>query len=65
MLNITGVTANTNGIIGTTQSISDTEMEAAQNAGLYVCGQGDGTITIAAFGELPECDIPVVVILLN
>ena len=38
-------------------------MEAAKNAELYVCGQGTGTITIAAYGETPTRDIPVVVII--
>lgn len=64
-LQISGVTAESNGIIGLSQSVSDAEMEAAKNAELYVCGQGTGTITIAAYGETPTRDIPVVVILLG
>lgn len=64
-LQISGVTAESNGVIGLSQSVSDTEMEAAKNAELYVCGQGTGTITIAAYGETPTRDIPVVVILLG
>jgi hypothetical protein len=64
-LQISGVTAESNGVIGLSQSVSDAEMEAAKNAELYVCGQGTGTITIAAYGETPTRDIPVVVILLG
>ena len=64
-LQISGVTAESNGVIGLSQSVSDAEMEAAKNAELYVCGQGRGTITIAAYGETPTRDIPVVVILLG
>ena len=64
-LQISGVTAESNGVIGLSQSVSDAEMEAAKNAELYVCGQGAGTITIAAYGETPTRDIPVVVILLG
>ena len=64
-LTIEGVTAESNGVIGVTQDISDTQMEAAKNAELYVCGQGDGTLTVAVFGETPTCDIPVVVILIG
>lgn len=64
-LQISGVTAESNGVIGLSQSVSDAEMEAAKNAELYVCGQGIGTITIAAYGETPTRDIPVVVILLG
>lgn len=64
-LQISGVTAESNGVIGLSQSVSDAEMEAAKNAELYVCGQGTGTITIASYGETPTRDIPVVVILLG
>ena len=64
-LQISGVTAESNGVIGLSQSVSDAEMEAAKNAELYVCGKGTGTITIAAYGETPTRDIPVVVILLG
>ena len=64
-LQISGVTAESNGVIGLSQSVSDAEMEAAKNAELYVCGQGTGAITIAAYGETPTRDIPVVVILLG
>ena len=64
-LQISGVTAESNGVIGLSQSVSDAEMEAAKNAELYVCGQGTGTITIADYGETPTRDIPVVVILLG
>lgn len=64
-LQISGVTAESNGVIGLSQSVSDAEMESAKNAELYVCGQGTGTITIAAYGETPTRDIPVVVILLG
>ena len=64
-LQISGVTAESNGVIGLSQSVSDAEMEVAKNAELYVCGQGTGTITIAAYGETPTRDIPVVVILLG
>lgn len=64
-LQIDGVSVDSNGVIGLSQSISDAEMEAAKSAELYVCGQGSGTITIAAYGETPTRDIPVVVILLG
>lgn len=64
-LNVEGVTADTNGIIGVTQTISTSEMEAVKSAELYVCAQGEGTVTIAAYGDTPTCDIPVVVILIG
>lgn len=64
-LTIEGVTADSNGVIGVTQDITDVQMEAAKNAELYVCAQGDATLTVAVFGETPTCDIPVVVILIG
>lgn len=63
-LQIEGVTENSNGMIGLSQTISAEEMESAKNAELYVCDQGNGTVTIAAFGETPTKNIPVVIILL-
>ena len=62
---IPGIATDSNGVVGLAQTISDAQMEAAKNADLYVCGQGNGTLTIAAFSEVPKCDIPVVVILIN
>lgn len=32
---------------------------------MYICGQAAGSVTIAANGTVPTCDIPVVVILLG
>lgn len=45
-LQISGVTAESNGVIGLSQSVSDAEMEAAKNAELYVCGQGTGVVIL-------------------
>lgn len=65
VLTVNGVTADSNGVIGVTQDITDAQMEAAKSAELYVCAQGDGTLTVAAFGDTPTRDIPVVVILIG
>ena len=46
-------------------NISAQAMEAVKNGELYVCAQADGTITIAADGTVPTCDIPTVIILLS
>lgn len=59
------VDADSNGMMGVPQTISDTEMEAAKTAELYVCGQGAGTVRVAAFGDVPTRDIPVVLILVG
>lgn len=62
---VSGLGANQNGIISITQNISAQAMEAVKNGELYACGQADGTVTIAADGTIPTCDIPVVIILLG
>ena len=59
------VNADSNGMMGVPQTISDTEMEAVKTAELYVCGQGAGTVRVAAFGDVPTRDIPVVLILVG
>lgn len=64
-LAIEGVTADSNGVIGVTQDITDEQMEAAKNAELYVCAQGAGSLTVTVLGETPTCDIPVVVVLIG
>lgn len=64
-ISINGLGANQNGIISITQDISAQAMEAVKNGELYVCAQADGTITIAADGAVPTCDIPTVIILLS
>lgn len=63
-ITVSGLLASQNGIIGLTQNISSVQIEAVRLAELYIVGQADGTVTIAADGEIPTCDIPVVVILL-
>lgn len=65
VLSISGLGAEQNGVIGISQSISDDQFTAAAKAGLYICAQSAGSITIAANGTVPECDIPVTVILLS
>lgn len=65
VVNIVGLTANQNGVAGLAQSVSALELEAAGNASMYVCGQTDGSITIALGGDKPTCDIPITIILLN
>ena len=62
---IDGITANSNGIIGLAQSATTEEIESAQSADLYICGQGVDTITVAILGKTPSHDIPIEVILFN
>lgn len=61
---VTGLRADHNGVIGVAQEITDSQMEAAKAAEMYVCSQSDGVLTVAAFGDTPHIDIPVVTILM-
>lgn len=62
---VEGLKKESNGIAGIAQDITDAQLEAAKNAELYICGQQDGVLTIAAYGDIPTCDIPIIVILLS
>lgn len=62
---VKGLKATQNGVIGVTQDITDEQLKACGDAGLYICHQEDGFLTIALNGDTPVVDIPVVVILLG
>lgn len=61
---VTGLKANQNGVIGVAQEVTDSQMEAAKSAEMYVCSQADGALTVAVLGSVPQIDIPVVTILM-
>lgn len=65
VVSIDGLSAEQNGIVGLSQSISAVELEAAGAAAMYACAQADGSFTIALGGDKPTCDIPITVILLD
>lgn len=62
-ISIDGVTEQKNGTIQVSHEATLEQREIARCAMLSVVGQGDGFITIAADGDLPEKDIPVTIIL--
>lgn len=64
-LSVDGLAADQNGVIGVTHDITDEQLTACSEGGLFICGQGEGYLTIALSGDTPSCDIPVVVILLG
>lgn len=64
-LAVEGLGAAQNGTISVSHDATITQREAARNALLSIIGQSDGVLTISADGEMPEVDIPVVVILLG
>jgi len=65
VVNIDGLTATQNGVVGLSQDISTAERETVAGAELYVCGQADGSFTIAYGGDKPTYDIPITIILLD
>ena len=65
VVNIDGLTATQNGVVGLSQDISTAERETVAGAELYVCGQADGSFTVAYGGDKPTYDIPITIILLD
>ena len=61
IINVIGVTANSNGDLGLSQKASLDARNAARAAHLIVTDQGANTITIVADGSKPEVDIPIIV----
>jgi len=64
-LAVEGLSAAQNGTISVSHDATIVQRDAARNALLSITGQADGVLTISADGEMPEVDIPVVVILLG
>lgn len=64
-LGFEGLNALQNGIVDVAHNATMEQREAARIAKLAVIGQKDGALTFAADGEMPDVDIPVVVILLG
>lgn len=65
IVEIEGLTANQNGVVGLSHDISTAERETVASAELYICGQADGSFTVAYGGEKPIYDIPITLILLD
>ena len=65
IVEIGGLTANQNGVVGLSQDISTAERETVASAELYICGQADGSFTVAYGGDKPTYDIPITLILLD
>lgn len=64
-ISVPGLGAMQNGTISVAHNATAEQREIAREAMLSVVGQADGTLIIAADGEMPEKDIPVYVILLG
>lgn len=64
-LAVEGLGSDQNGNISVAQNATIEQRDAARMAMLSVIGQSEGQLIISADGEMPEVDIPVVVILLG
>ena len=64
-LAVEGLGANQNGTISVAHEATVEQREMARLAMFSIIGQSEGSLTIAADGEMPDIDIPVVVILLG
>lgn len=65
IVSIEGVQADHNGIVGLPQVFTDAQYEATVAAAMYVSAQTNGTITISCKGDVPQIDIPAVIILFS
>ncbi len=62
---ITGMTAAKKATVGLPATATSAQYIAALAALLHVTAQGAGTITVAAEGDMPEIDIPVLVFIMG
>lgn len=65
VLSVEGLSAAHNGYISVAHGATAEQREIAREAMLSVTGQDDGELTIVADGEMPEQDIPVLIIILG
>lgn len=58
VVNVNGITANTNGVIGVAMTATEKQYSEASECGLRMISQGNGTITLNARFRKPEVEIP-------
>lgn len=64
-LSVEGLAATQNGIIDIAHEATAEQREMAREAMLAVIGQETNKLILAAYGEVPESDIPVYIIILG
>lgn len=64
-VSIAGVKADQHGVAGLPQVFTDAQYEATVAAAMYVSAQSNGTITVSCKGDVPQIDIPAVIILFS
>lgn len=61
---VDGLGAGQNGHVGLSQNATSEEVKAAAKAGLRLCDQAEGKVTVAADGNIPGIDIPISITML-
>lgn len=61
VVTVNGITANSTGVIGVSQSATQAQWQAANYAQLRITAQGTNTVTITAYGVKPTVAIPCVI----
>ena len=64
VIEIDGLTENQNGVISIARDATDEQVKIARKASLRIIDQTDGSLTVTAGGTAPECDIPVLIMLI-
>ncbi len=64
-ISVEGLSATQNGIASLPQNCSDSVYEAVCAASLIISGQGTNSLTFSVNGDVPQVDIPILIILLG
>lgn len=64
-ISVEGLGADQNGIASLPQNCSDAEYEAVCAAALMVSGQDANSLTFFVNGDIPQIDIPILILLLG
>ena len=64
-VNINGITAKTNGIIGVPMAATEEQYAEAEECGLRITGQANGSITLAARFKKPTMELPFELIIIG
>lgn len=63
IVSVDGLGANQNAAVSVAHTATAEQRNVSRNAMLSVTAQAEGSITISADGEMPDIDIPVLIIL--
>lgn len=62
-VSVSGLNSDSNGIASVASSASAEAYNAAKAADIRVSGQGEDFLTFVSYGEIPEVDIPISVVI--